>query len=232
VAVDEVWVNITYPDGISENLSMAGESYYKNQTYSTAGTCYYSIWANDTSDNTNISMIYNFEIVSDHIEVNFQLDAGWNLITIPIINNYTAKTLSENITSCELISWFDSGNQTYKSYIVGGPSSFDFQIKDGYGYFIVVNENSIFSVSGISISNVSIPLYIGWNLIGWHQIYNTTASSLAGNISGCELISWFDSGNQTYKSYIVGGPSSFDFTITNGMGIFVVVNMESIWHGE
>ena len=80
--------------------------------------------------------------------------------------------------------------------------------------------------------SVSVPLYVGWNLIGWHQIYNTTASSLADNISGCELISWFDSGIQMYKSYIVGGPPSFDFIITSGMGIFVLVNIESVWSSE
>ena len=232
VAVDEVLVNVTYPDGTSENLSMDGAGYYKNQTYSMAGTYYYFIWANDTSDNANVSMMYHFEVVMSHVEVDFQLDAGWNLITIPVVNNYTAKTLSANITGCELISWFDSVNQTYRSYIVGGPPGFNFQIKDGYGYFVVVNESSIFSMSGVSISSVYIPLYVGWNLIGWHHEYITTAGSLAGNISGCELISWFDGVNQTYRSYIVGGPPGFDFTITAGMGIFVVVNVESVWHGE
>ena len=58
------------------------------------------------------------------------------------------------------------------------------------------------------------------------------AAVIGENITGCELISWFDSEFQTYRSYIVGGPPGFDFPITTGMGIFLVVNEESIWYGE
>jgi len=232
VDVDTVCVNITFPDFTFENITMNGDIYSINQTYSMTGTFSFYIWANDTSNNSNTSYINYFEIIIDAIDVYFHLDTGWNLITIPIENNYTAKTLSENITGCELVSWFDSSNQTYRSYIVGGPPGFNFQIKDGHGYFIVVNQSSIFSLSGYQLSTISIPLHIGWNLIGWNQIYDTTASSLAENITSCELVSWFDSSNQTYRSYIVGGPPGFDFTITSGMGLFIVVNEESIWNGE
>ncbi len=41
-------------------------------------------------------------------------------------------------------------------------------------------------------------------MIGWYHDYNTTASSLAGNITGCQMVSWFDPVNQTFKTYIVG----------------------------
>ncbi len=44
------------------------------------------------------------------------------------------------------------------------------------------------------------------------------ASSLAGNITGCQMISWFDAGNQTYKTYIVGDTSVYDFDIEDGYG--------------
>jgi hypothetical protein len=74
-------------------------------------------------------------------------------------------------------------------------------------------------------------LNIGWNLIGWYHDYNTTASGLAGNISGCQMVSWFDSENQTFKTYIVGVPG-YDFTITSGMGLFILVDTASVWHGE
>jgi hypothetical protein len=58
------------------------------------------------------------------------------------------------------------------------------------------------------------------------------ASSIAENISGCiSVISW-DSGLQTYKPFIVGGPSEFDFVVNPGMGLFVDVSSESTWNGE
>jgi hypothetical protein len=37
---------------------------------------------------------------------------------------------------------------------------------------------------------------------------------------------------QTFKTFIVGGPPSFDFTVTPGMGLFVLVNQTSVWYGE
>jgi hypothetical protein len=166
------------------------------------------------------------------ISVNIPLFLGWNLITIPIQNNYWASTLAQNISGCQMVSWFDAVNQTFKTYIVGGPSTFDFPILDGYGYFVLVDQSSILNVSGTHIESVSIPLYIGWNMIGWYNASDTLASSLGGNISGCQMMSWFDAVNQTFKTYIVGGPSTFDFTVTAGMGLFVLVNTASVWHGE
>jgi hypothetical protein len=60
--VDEVWVNITYPNNSYHNQTMSGGSYYYNTTYNQMGTYEYFIWANDTSGNANISAVYNFYI--------------------------------------------------------------------------------------------------------------------------------------------------------------------------
>jgi hypothetical protein len=158
------------------------------------------------------------------------LYTGWNLINIPLNNSWMASTLTENITGCQMISWFDSENQTYKTYIVEVPG-YDFTIKDGYGLFILVNQTSIISMSGDIITSVSIPLKVGWNMIGWYHDYSTTASDLASSITGCEMISWFDASNQTFKTHIVGVPG-YDFNITKGMGIYVLTNANSIWYGD
>ncbi len=55
-AVDEVWVNITYPDGSSINISMskgAKDEWFHNTTYLDPGVYTYAVWANDTSNNWN-----------------------------------------------------------------------------------------------------------------------------------------------------------------------------------
>jgi len=81
----------------------------------------------------------------------------------------------------------------------------------------------------ISSPKVSIVLYPDWNTIGWHQNYGIMASSLADIIPGMgvdDLISYYDSGNQTWQSYIVGGPMGFDFEITKGMAVmFTLTNL-------
>jgi hypothetical protein len=64
VLVDQVKLNITYPDLHTENVSMikSGDTYYYNVTLSAVGTYEYFIWSNDTSDNTNTSTSDSFEI--------------------------------------------------------------------------------------------------------------------------------------------------------------------------
>jgi photosystem II stability/assembly factor-like uncharacterized protein len=79
---------------------------------------------------------------------------------------------------------------------------------------------------------VEITLNIGWNQIGWTNSYETTASSIAENITGCDLVSSWDSINQTYSTYILGGPPTFDFIVEAGMGLFVEVDEQSVWQGE
>ena len=70
IAVDEVSLNITNPDGSYNNVSMnagAGDSYYYNSStaFSTYGNYSYLIWANDTSDNQDTSSSYTFSMPPD-----------------------------------------------------------------------------------------------------------------------------------------------------------------------
>ena len=67
IAVDEVFLNITNPDGSYNNVSMnagASNSYYYNSSvaFSTYGNYSYFIWANDTSGNADISSSYDFSM--------------------------------------------------------------------------------------------------------------------------------------------------------------------------
>jgi hypothetical protein len=182
----------------------------------------------DTDVNVTAEMILN-------VTIYFAVDSiffynNWNLINMPLNNSWMASTLAENITGCQMISWFDAENQTYKTYIVGVPG-YDFEIKDGYGLFILVNQSSIIRICGDIITSVSVPLRVGWNMIGWYHDYSSTASNLASSIAGCQMISWFDAENQTFKTHIVGVPG-YDFDITKGMGIFVLTNVNSTWYGD
>jgi len=233
--VSTVMVNITHCSSyinITMNNIPGTDYYYYNAYYTSPGVYSYFIWANDTSGDSNVSAVYTFEITSETVSVDISLSVGWNLVTVPVENVMMASGLAENITGSIMISRFDSVNQTYKTYIVGGPPGFDFPIVDGYGYFVLVDEESMLSLSGYRIDSVSVPLEVGWNMLGWYHTYNTTASSLSENITGSIMVSWFDPISQSFKTYIVDGPPGFDFTITSGMGLFVLVDESSVWHGE
>jgi len=60
--IHTVWVNITYPDTHMDNISMIkiGDVFYYNATFSEEGSYSYFIWANDTSDNRNMSGVEGF----------------------------------------------------------------------------------------------------------------------------------------------------------------------------
>jgi len=68
IEIDEVFLNITYPDLTEENFSIiqnkSGDTYYCNKTYDQPGNYTYSIWTNDTSGNINVSPDYVFEIIN------------------------------------------------------------------------------------------------------------------------------------------------------------------------
>jgi PKD repeat protein len=192
----------------------------------------YTVCLNVTNSINATDDVCQLIMVIDGIIIYLDFCIGWNLMTVPMENTMWASDLSENITGCTSVSKWDNVNQTYYTYIVGGPDSFDFQLQDGLGYFVDVIQPTNCSFTGTPIDLVNVSLQMGWNLIGWYHQDNTTAMSLSENISGCLSVSKWDNVNQTYYTYIVGGPDSFDFTITCGMGLFVDVTEESVWYGE
>ncbi len=235
--LDMVKVLISGPMGFSPvNTSMTagdGDQFYYDENYSVNGTYEYQIWVKDAQGNQNSSAWFSFEIINgSFLFWNTSLISGWNLIGIPVINTWNASDLADNLSYCNSVSCWDTLNQTYQTYIVGGPPSFDFTLQDGHGFFVDESDNEILSLVGIPIINVSVPLEVGWNLLSWYHTENTTASNLAGNITGCSSVSSWNATIQSYDTYIVGGPDTFDFVITSGMGVFVDVTQQSIWYGQ
>jgi len=85
--VDQVKVNLTYPDMHTENVSMTktGDFYYYNSTLSNVGSYSYFIWANDTSTNTNRSSA-----------VGFDLPPNWDITSDGICNGLDVTLISLN----------------------------------------------------------------------------------------------------------------------------------------
>jgi hypothetical protein len=230
--VNSVLINITDPNSIENSSTMISvgttDIYYYNSTYSLNGTYSFIIFAEDNHGNGNISEESYFHIGITVVEI--PMEIGWNLITVPVVNNMMASDLAENISGCQMVSWFDANSQELKTHVVAAPV-YDFPLTPGYGYFILVNQNSTFTTSGTRLQDVPVQLYMGWNMIGWYNEQNTTASSLAGNITGCNMVSWFDATTQELKTHVVIAPV-YDFVISKGMGLFILVDETSVWNGE
>jgi len=160
--------------------------------------------------------------IESNFKIYIKLLAGWNLITIPVQNNFYASTLAENITGCLMISYWNTTIQSYRSYVVGGPPSFDFPIENGIGYDILVENDTTFTVSGNLLTDASTALVQGYNLLGWYKSESTTASAIKKEYPKCFKIMGFDPITQTEKVY--ESLTDQDFYIGQGDGYFVVID--------
>jgi len=162
--------------------------------------------------------------------VTIDLYPEWNLVTVPLDNVWTAETLGQNISGCTVVTMFNGSTQTFVSHVVGTPHD-DFPILDGMGYFVYLTHDSYLNVTGLPITAVTVPIYNGWDMIGWHHDHTTLAESLGQNIIDCTVVTMLYGSNQTFVSHAVGTPHD-NFPITQGMGLFIYATSDSWWTGE
>ncbi len=190
----------------------------------------YTVWVNVSDGFDNSYEVYTF--TTYHI-FHFDLVSGWNYITLPLQSPCVwASDLAALIDKCTMVSMFNASSQSYESYIVNGSRRFDFSLEAGMGIVVMTTNVTSFDLTGVPLESCSVELLPGWNAIGWFHEYQTTACSLAENISHCQMVSWFDADLQRYHSFVVDGPMSFDFVISRGIGLFVLVDEPSVWFGE
>ncbi|PNX45814.1 MAG: hypothetical protein BV456_13120 [Thermoplasmata archaeon M8B2D] len=161
---------------------------------------------------------------------NQQMYPNWNLISVPVVNGWYASDLVSNVSGCLYVVKWDSVNQSFWIYVPGFPA-FDFPLDPGCGYFVEMNSSNILSFTGLPVTGVNVSLEVGVNLIGWYHNWDTMASSILENISGCSSVIKWDPLVQDYWLYLPGFPA-FDFPVGCGMGLFVEVDQDSYWHGE
>ncbi len=174
--------------------------------------------------------VYLFNCTNVFEYVPITLYQGWNLITCPLEQEYTAETLGNAITDCTVVIMFNGSSQTFLTHVVGTPHD-DFPLLDGVGYFIYVNNTTIFTHVGFSIPSITVPIFKEWNLVGWSDYTNTTAVALGNAIIDTTVVSMFDAESKTFITHVVGTPHD-NFIITRGMGLFIYATESSIWHGE
>ena len=186
------------------------------------------------SDGIIVSTLYNGHngykvktLILNGIKHSFSLSKEWNLITLPVENDYTASSLLADIPGCNIILSWNSSLQDFDLYAPGVPN--DFEIENGHGYLVAVSNDTTFFIEGNSIQSVSILLYEGWNMLGWFNSTQTTADSLLNSIAGCSIVLKWNASLQDFELYVQGSPNNF--VITQGDGFLVAVSEQSIWHG-
>ncbi|HEC76585.1 MAG TPA: hypothetical protein ENI33_04930, partial [Thermoplasmatales archaeon] len=216
--IDANWSIVNYASNASINASH-GKSILFNSGWND-GTAILTAEYNGHND----SVVFNI----NSSLFSFMLYKGWNLITLPCENSYNASSLFNDIEGCSIILGWNANVQDFIIYVPGSP--YDFAIENGKGYFIGMSHDSIFSLVDIPVQNVSVHLYIGWNILGWFNSWQTNASSLYNAIQGCTLVLKWNASMQDFDLYAPGVPN--DFVIARGEGFLVAVDEESEWHGE
>jgi hypothetical protein len=165
-------------------------------------------------------------------EFNMTLHAGWNLITLPVESNHTAKSLLAAIPGCTLVYGYDAANATAHIVTANSPPETDFPVLEGVGYFVAVSANTTLSVTGNPVRDVSVDLYPGWNMVGWIDESNTTGKTILANTTNCTLIYWYDAVAGTARIVTANSPPETDFPVSRGMGLFAAVTEQSEWLGR
>ena len=172
IAMDTVYVNITYPDSSLENFSITGnktgDTYYCNKTYNLIGLYSYFIWANDTDNNNDVSAGHTFvigditspEISNVVLTPSDPLDTdpafGWINITCDVTDDVAVDDVSLNITN-PWGSWnnvsFNTGGGTSYYY----NSSTAFSQAGNYSYHIWADDTSNNTVVSSSYNFSMVP---------------------------------------------------------------------------
>lgn len=105
----------------------------------------------------------------------YNLAAGWNAISLPLVSNQGIDTASELITLLNnqgadikhIAKYTDSGFQMYTRREGDVTYSNDFNLIPGQGYFILNYQPSVVEITGNKF-NESVPFRVrnGWNLVG------------------------------------------------------------------
>ena len=231
--VDTVLISILDPMDILLEASMVHypgtNTYYYNTTCQLPGDYHITIWANDSTGNAIAAPVYILPVQLIH---SYTLYEGWNVITIPVEGDYTAESLGENISGCSVVIMFDGSNQSFATHVVGTPHD-NFPIEAGRGYFVYLSKNTTASVTGFLLDTLALPIYTGWNLIGWFQGTTTDANTIGQTIPGTTVVTMFNAQNQIFISHVVTskGVPWDNFVITRGMGLFIYTNENSTWNG-
>lgn len=158
--------------------------------------------------------------------VTLSLQAGWNLITLPIKPvdtqtgqpfDYTAESFGKLVGADLVTKWLEN-TQQYSNHIVNTPIN-DFTLGGGLGFFVHVAAGGNYDIIGTPLPPQTLTAARGWNLWAWHSMTPITAHTL-GLQAGGDLVAKFQNVNQQWSNHIMSLPLN-NFSINGGEAVFV-----------
>jgi len=130
---------------------------------------------------------------------------GWNLISVCL-----------NVTDVDIISlllplqnlyrsvWTYYNNPGWKRYVLDGPDSLNDldTIEPDTGYWIYMDGPATLDITGLEITDSAIPLYRGWNLVGYDSLSPKQIEEAAASMPDGTCIYGYDSVDKVWLRYI------------------------------
>jgi hypothetical protein len=161
-----------------------------------------------------------------------ELQAGWNLISLPLVPNSTltadiyALILKQGPSGVKVTYTFDNAAKTW----IKDPTT----ITDGNGYFVYMNAYDVLIVQGLQLSEVSAPtfprtytLFKGWNLVGFTETKVMNASQYVESLTPGSYYRWLYKWNSTKQNWYMvdtkSPPTGQYYQLHPGQGFWIYI---------
>ena len=221
--------NNSYPSGGNFWSDYIGNDSYKGPNQDIPG----SDGIGDTNYSIDSDSVDNYPLMNPIDNYTF-LYEGWNLISIPFIQE--EQNLTRVLGSLDgwydAVQWYDPSNpnKRWKHHQVKKPFGNDlFELNKSMGFWIHITNpgDTIFLYNGTQpTSNQSIPLHLGWNMVGYPSLTNKNRTEALNNLTfGVEVDAvWtFDAATQTWEE--IGAGDYFEV----GRGFWIHATQECVW---
>ncbi len=182
------------------------------------------IVADDNCSNT-LDYSWNFTVLALY---EIQLQEGWNLISLPLeqVDTSIPSVLASISGQWNVLKYYDNTDKAdpWKTYRVGASTNDLGGIDNTMGFWINITEPNVnLTVSGTIPVSTNIPLYAGWNLVGYPtQTTEIVANALWG--TGVDRVEVF---NAT-EPYLIKEVEA-TYVMKPGEGYWVHVPADSTW---
>ena len=182
-------------------------------------------------DEVNINESKEVNIVLDTPYYEIPLSAGWNLISLPLVQSDTiiSTVLSSIAGNWDVVWWYNASDGTWHS------TNDDLtDINHTMGFWIHMKTADTLIVNGSIPNNTFIQLYQGWNLIGNPSFCNHAIDDILSPIAtkyvAVQQYDSWDSGDP-WKHYNINKPPGFNDLayMTSGRGYWLYVKEDVVW---
>jgi hypothetical protein len=170
-------------------------------------------------------------VLGDVVKRSYILEAGsWNLISLPHIQlNTTLQAVLSSIDGkWDYMQFYDATDPTipWESYSVYRPDSVNdlYELNHTIGFWLHTSERCVLTSDGPLAGSTNIPLYAGWNLVGYPTLTEgkTVSEALFGTgadrIEVCDLMA-------PYRISEVGA----SYVMSPGEGYWIHVPADTVW---